>query len=454
MTHKQEQYDIVIVGAGVGGICAALAAARLRRSVLLLEEMAEIGGTGVHSAVSLICAFRDNNGRPINNGIHRELFPQAYTHGKGLFEVEETVPTYDEKQLKASYQALLEAEPGITVRTGHKVTDVESKDGSIVSLSVESVNGETSRVGGRVFLDATADGNLSALAGAECQMGREEDGKMQTATVTFKMVGFDPAKLLNPRITTWGGIHSLRKELTVYYQQMKEAGGTNNPRPSVLCFPYPDGRGILFNSTAVTDIDPTDAESVSAGMREGTEQAVQLAEAVKRHSAFAQAQVEFIAPKLGVREGRRVVGDYMLTADDCLSGRTFDDMVAACAYSLDIHDPLGGGAKLVKIGGPGYYHIPYRSLIAKGWTNLLLSSRCISGSHEAHSSYRVMSGISAIGEAAGTAAALALWRNAGDVRDVPAAQIRYVLQAGGQFVEGPVEKVSLKQPPAEPGIKR
>lgn len=444
MNSKQEVYDIVIVGAGVGGICAALAAARLRRSVLLLEEMAEIGGTGVHSAVSLICSFRDKNRRPINTGIHRELFPQAYTHGKGLFEAEETVPTYDEKQLKASYKALLQAEPEITVRTGHKVTGVDSQDGSIVSLAVESANRETFRVSGRVFLDATADGNLSAMAGAECQMGREEDGKMQTATVTFKMIGFDPTKLLNPRITTWGGIRSLREELTVYYRQLKESGGTSNPRPSVLCFPYPDGRGILFNSTAVTDIDPTNAESVAAGMHKGTEQALQLAEAVKRHPAFAQAEVEFIAPKLGVREGRRVVGDYMLTADDCLSGRTFDDMVAACAYSLDIHDPLGGGAKLVNIGGPGYYHIPYRSLIANGWDNLLLSSRCISGSHEAHSSYRVMSGVSAIGEAAGTAAALAVWAKTGDVRDVPAAQIRYVLQAGGQFVEGPIEKVTLR----------
>lgn len=361
-----------------------------------------------------------------------------------MFEAEETVPTYDEKQLKATYEMLLQAEPDIHVLTGHKVTGAESLDGSIVSLAVESSNGETLRVSGHVFLDATADGNLSAMAGAECQMGREEDGRMQTATVTFKMIGFDSAKLVNPRITTWGGIRSLREELSVYYQQLKEAGGTTNPRPSVLCFPYPDGRGILFNSTAVTDIDPTNAESISAGMRIGTEQALQLAEAVKRHPAFAQAKVEFIAPKLGVREGRRVVGDYMLTADDCLSGRTFDDMVAACAYSLDIHDPLGGGSKLVNIGGPGYYHIPYRSLIAKGWDNLLLSSRCIGGSHEAHSSYRVMSGISAIGEAAGTAAALTVWAKADNVRDVPAAQIRYVLQAGGQFVEGPVEKVTLR----------
>ncbi|GAA3399727.1 FAD-dependent oxidoreductase [Paenibacillus hodogayensis] len=441
--HKQS-YDIVIVGAGVGGICAALAAARLRRSVLLLEEMEEIGGTGVHSAVSLICSFRDKNGRPINNGIHRELFPQAYTESKGLFEADETVPTYDEKQLKDAYADLLRKEPRIAVRTGSRVTGVAAESGRIVSVRVETNGGETYEADGSVFLDATADGNLSALAGAEFELGREGDGKMQTATVTFKMIGFDPALLHKPDVTTWSGIRSLREELTTYYKQLKEEGGTRNSRPSVLCFPYPDGKGILFNSTAVTDVDPTNAASVAAGMKEGVEQAQQLASAIKRHPAFAAAEVEYIAPKLGVREGRRIVGDYVLTADDCLSGRAFDDMVAACAYSIDIHDPLGGGAMLVKIGGSGYYHIPYRSLIAKGWSNLLLSSRCISGTHEAHSSYRVMSGVSAIGEAAGTAAALAVWAKADDVRDVPAAQIRYVLQAGGQFVEGDVEKATLR----------
>jgi hypothetical protein len=133
----------------------------------------------------------------------------------------------------------------------------------------------------------------------------------------------------------------------------------------------------------------------------------------------------------------------MLTAEDCLSARTFKDMVAACAYSLDIHDPKGGASKLTGIKEPGYYYIPYRSLIAKDWENLLLSSRCISGSHEAHSSYRVMSGVSAIGEAAGTAAALAVWMKKGDVRDVSASQIRYALHTAGQFIEGDLEKVVL-----------
>ncbi|TXK84545.1 FAD-dependent oxidoreductase [Paenibacillus sp. N3.4] len=403
MGQVGHDYDVIVVGAGVGGICAALATARMRSKVLLIEQMNEIGGTGVHSAVSLVCKFRDYSGRVINNGIHRELFPSAYRH-IGLFGEEEMVPTYDEGELKATYEALLEAETTLTVWTGTTVKRVYVEDGTIESLLLDGNRQEIVR--GVVFLDATADGNLSALAGAEYRIGRELDGRMQSATVTFKLSGFDPELLRIPAFTTWGGIRSLRQELTVIYQRMKEEGRTSNTRLSVLCFPYPDGKALLFNSTAVTEVDPTSEDLIKSGMKEGIKQAGELVEAIRQHPAFCEAQVDFMASKLGVREGRRVTGDYVLTEEDCLSAKTFDDMVAACAYELDIHDPLGGGAKLVPIGGAGYYHIPYRSIIAKGFSNLLLSSRCISGTHEAHSSYRVMSGISAIGEAAGTAAAI------------------------------------------------
>jgi hypothetical protein len=145
-----------------------------------------------------------------------------------------------------------------------------------------------------------------------------------------------------------------------------------------------------------------------------------------------------IAPTLGVREGRRIIGDYILTQEDCLSEARFDDMVAACCYFIDIHDPDGAGTVMRPIPGSGYYHIPFRCLCAKGWENLLLGSRCISGTHEAHSSYRVMAPVTAIGQACGVAAALAVRMQKENVRDVDAACIRYVLKQQNQFVEGSV----------------
>ncbi|MEK3699816.1 FAD-dependent oxidoreductase [Paenibacillus sp. FSL R10-2199] len=435
-------FELVVVGAGVGGISAALAAARLFRRVLLIEAGPEVGGTGVFSSVSLICNFRDSMGRPVTSGIHRELFPAAYTHYN-----EQRVPTYDEQFLKSTYQQLLEAEPTLTVWTGCSVNEVDVEKGRIQRLHLQGNQAGT--VAAEVFLDATADGNLSAMAGMQYEIGREGDGKLQSATATFRVSGFDPMKLKNPDIQTWPAIHSLRLELLPYYQELKDKGETANPRQSITCFPYPDGKSLLFNSTSVLGVDPTRPDSVRLGMEEGTRQANELFGAICRHPAFRQARLDYIAPRLGVREGRRITGEYVLTADDCLNNRHFGDMIAACAYSLDIHSPDGGATRLERIPGDGYYHIPYRSLIPVGCSNLLLASRCISGTHEAHSSYRIMASVSAIGEAAGVAASLAVIQGKADVREVMPAHIRYVLQLRGQFTEGEVERIPLPASPQQ-----
>ncbi|WP_068781279.1 FAD-dependent oxidoreductase [Paenibacillus sp. GM2] len=441
MNKESYDFDMIIAGAGVGGISAALAAARLQMKVLLLEQADEVGGTGVFSSVSLICNFRDSWGRPITSGIHRELFPASYTHYN-----EKLVPTYDERDLKAAYERLLASEPTLTLWTHCQVSQVDTKDGRIVRLHLQG--SRTTTVTAKIYLDATADGNLSALAGLQYKLGREGDGRLQSATATFKVSGVDCSRLKEPDIRQWSAIHSLRRELLPYYLDRKAAGLTSNPRQSITCFPYPDGESLLFNSTSVLDVDPTRPKTLIRGKEEGIRQAQELFEAIRQHPAFHHAKLEYIAPKLGIREGRRIVGEYELTAEDCLESRRFEDMVAACAYSLDIHSPDGGASRLESIPEPGYYHIPYRSLIPKGCTNLLLSSRCISGTHEAHSSYRIMASVSAIGEAAGTAAALYVLQGLQDVRQVESPHIRFILQLRGQFVEGEVKRIAMPASPA------
>jgi hypothetical protein len=443
MNESSNFFDIVIVGAGVGGICAALAASRLNCKVLLIERMSEIGGTGVHAAVALVCKFRDHSGRCINTGIHKELFPAAYQN-TGLHFDNETVATYDEQELKETYLRLIQKEKNLTVWTDCEVAAVQVENGTIRSLTIGGPNQK--QVYGHVFLDSTADGNLSALAGAEFQKGRTKDGKMQMATVTFKLIGFDSSLFEKKEVTSWGCYFWLQDTLKPYYLTMKQAKNSTNKRQGVLAFPYPDGKALLFNSTAVTDVDPTIPGSVERAFEIGKVQVYELVEAIKEHPAFREARIETIFTKLGVREGRRVIGDYMLTGEDCIRVRKFEDMVAACAYDVDIHDPDGAKNQeeyMTLLPSPGYYHIPYRSLIAKGLSNLLLSSRCMSGTHEAHSSYRVMSGISAIGEAAGTAAALTVKSGFSDVRRISAEEIRYILQTRGQFIEGPVKETQV-----------
>ncbi|NOU62876.1 FAD-dependent oxidoreductase [Paenibacillus sp. LMG 31461] len=431
---RTHHYDIIVVGAGIGGICAALAAARQQCSVLLIEKDEEIGGTGVHSPVGLVCRFWDANGRPVVEGIHRQLFPEAYSI---LENQSSQVPVYDEAELKETYMRLLRQEASLDIWSGTEVTRVHVKDGRIVALQTEG--GWCAEVAAQVFIDGTADGNLAALAGASFQMGRTEDGKMMSATLTFKLSGFDKTQLRNPDITDWHGIRQLREELTPYYLKLKLSGGTRNTRDKVLCFPYPGGEALLFNSTALLNVDPTQPETVREALEAGKQQIEELLSAIRVHPAFAESSVDFVSRKLGVREGRRVEGDYRLTGEDCIREARFPDMIAAGAYDIDVHDPEGGSAKPMGIPGSGYYHIPYRSIIAKGFHNLLLASRCISGDFVAHSSYRVMSNISGFAEAAGIAAALTVRTQRRDVRDVPASEIRYMLRQQGQFIEGETE---------------
>jgi len=440
--------DVVVAGAGIGGVSAAVAAARAGARVLLIEAAEVIGGTGVHSPVGLVCTYRDAADRPINVGLHQEFFPHVYAQPVVADANPEQVwfgarlESYDHRDLLARYQHALAAEPAIAIATGTRVVEAEVAGGRIVRVRLEGAH--TGWVAANVFVDSTADGNLSALAGAEFRLGRAKDGALQPATLTFGLsnIGFSQAttvKWPTDRLPTWPEMHAFNKEVSVCYQAAQAAGETSNPKTEVFGVPYPDGKSLLFNSTRVLGVDPTKPGSVEAARVAGEQQVRELLTILRRHPAFANATVDFISTKMGVREGRRIVGDYVLTAEDCLKPARFDDMVAACAYMIDIHNPTGSGTRIVPIPPPGYYHIPYRCLRAKGFANLLLGSRCISGTHEAHSSYRVMAPLSAVGQAAGVAAALTVRAGAADVRDISAARIRWVLNSQNQFVEGPLE---------------
>lgn len=421
-----EQIDVLVAGAGIGGTSAALAAARLGARVVLAEAAPAIGGTGVHSAVGLICTWFDRSGRPINLGIHRELFPDIYR------QPVTRVQTYDERALATRYRDLTAAEPNLRVRTGAAVTRVEAKDGRVVA--VELADG--GRFAPRMVVDGTADGALAALAGAEFEFGRPGDRALQPATLTFSVADVDFAAFGVGDLYEWGNLTSAWDQLRPAFEERQRDGRCTIAKSGVLFFPLPDGHTLLFNQTRVHGVDPTDPAAVAAATAEARRQIDGFLPVLAGHPAFARATPPRISARLGVREGRRILGDYQLTEADCLGEARFADMVAACGYAIDIHDPAGGGTRLVGIPGSGYYHIPLRCLTARRYANLLMGSRCISGTHEAHSSYRVMAPVSAIGQAAGTAAALAVAQQAEDVREVGASRVRAALAESGQFIEG------------------
>ncbi len=430
------EVDVLVAGAGVGGISAALGAARQGAKVLLVDAQDRLGGTGVNSPLGLLCGFHNRRRKePVNTGVLQEFHPQAYTPA-GIRS--HYSPVYDHDELAANYERLVEAEPTLKVFRSTRVTEASVSGGRITSVMLEGQHCGT--VQAKVFIDSTADGNLSALAGAGFQKGREEDSAMQPATLTFILTDidwsqFDPD---DPWLVcdTRARLEDVWKQLGPYFTELHEQGGTDNARKDVLCFQLPDGKRLAFNQTRLLGVDPTDEEAVRVATETGHRQIHEFFSAVSRHPALEHARIESISPMLGIREGRRVIGDYILTMEDCLGEARFDDMVAACNYDLDIHNPKGDGAVMKPIPNSGYYHIPWRCLYSADLSNLALASRCISGTHEAHSSYRVMCPLGSIGQAAGTAAALMIRKGISRLREVEAAEIRYLLEEKDCFVEG------------------
>ncbi len=436
---KQFKFDVVVVGAGAGGICAAVGAARSGAKTLLIEFQDRVGGTGVFSPLGILCGVGPGADQNVNNGFLPELYPHLYPTRPS----DQTITYYDAEDLSERYQTLVDGEDNLEVWTSTRVEACEVEAKAIQSLQTSGA--VEARVNASYFIDGTANGNLAAMAGAAFQVGRAKDQQMQPSTLTFTISNIKPDLLSAEgepplRAEHWGDKRKITEALGLNeaYQRLKAEGRTTNPKrgdQGVLFFSSPDCSTLVFNHTRVTGIDPTDPDSVKLGYEKAEKQIFELWNEIKDHPALAEAELK-ISPILGIREGRRIVGDYMLTQEDCLGEARFEDMVAACCYPIDIHNPEGGDTVMRDIPGSGYYHIPFRCLCAKGWSNLLLGSRCISGTHEAHSSYRVMAPLTAIGQACGVAAAIGCQNQRKDIREVEVSQIRFVLQKQNQFVEG------------------
>jgi hypothetical protein len=273
-----------------------------------------------------------------------------------------------------------------------------------------------------IVIDSTGDGDIAAWGGAPVEIGREPDNACQPMTTSFRMANVDIGRIPDG------------KEINRLFDVAKSRGEIKNPRENILKFftIHPDV--MHFNSTRVVGKSPLDGWTLTEAELEGRRQVAELASFLIRSVAgFEHAYLMAIGPQIGVRESRRILGKYVLTADDVIKGRKFDDGVACGSYAIDIHNPSGTGTKMVYLDEGIYYHIPYRCLVPDRVDNLLIASRCISATHEAHSSMRVMPTVWGIGHAAGAAAALCI-----KVNNLPSAldtvRLRTVLKEQKAFI--------------------
>jgi hypothetical protein len=262
-------------------------------------------------------------------------------------------------------------------------------------------------ISAKLVVDCTGDADVAARLGLATEKGREGDGKMQPCTMFFRIRNVDSDVLTDFVLT-----HYPPKQFAHSFEDLvaeaRAEGKFHTPKGNLSIFKGVNEDEWRINTSRILDIDGTDVDDLIKAEVEGRAQVKEIFQFIReRLPGCENAVLVDTGAQIGLRETRRVVGKYMLTRDDVVSCRPFDDAVVSYAYPLDIHNPAGTNVIFHEIQGEAY-HVPYRCLLPRDEEQVLVAGRCISSTHEAMAAIRVMPCCFALGEAAGTAAALSL----------------------------------------------
>ena len=417
-------FDLVVVGGGLAGCAAAISAARRGLSVLLAEREAALGGAPVGNLVMPFMPWRTRDPATggtldLSQGLFTELCDRLRSMGGMEPDTDCCVP-FSEPFLRVLLDRLC-AEAGVKVLFHAALADV-AKDGGRIAAATFACKGERLRAEAPLFVDATGDADLVAMADVPFRVGREPDGLCQPMTLCFRVSGVKDG-------VDW-------KAVNARWREAQAAGRLSNPRENVLVFRPMEPGTVHFNSTRVVKLSPVDPWARSRAEAVAREQMLELFGFLRAEfpEHFGASRISAAAPAAGVRESRMLEGRHVLTADDLLACTRFPDAIAAGNYDIDIHSPDGSGTSHHYFDQGQWYTIPYRSLLPReGGDNLLVAGRCISATHEAQASIRIMPIVTTLGQAAGTAAALA--RKAGVLPpDLDPNELRAALREDGAFV--------------------
>jgi hypothetical protein len=424
---QRGRYDLVVVGGGQAGCAAALAGARGGLKVLLIEAGGALGGSAVNCLVNPfmpdVTKVPDGNGGETNlhlsQGMYTE-FAKALDE-EGIYSRPNPSSTFHEESLKVILDRKM-AEADVKVIFHATLCGVKTEGRMVKAVAVATVGGVLSFEADAV-IDATGDATLAAYAGVPFQLGRASDSLCQPMTLCFRICNID----VDAAWRAHGDINAL-------YKKLQAEGKIKNPRENVLVFPTKLPGVMHFNTTRVVRHDPTDAFSVSEAEAIAREQVVEMFHFLKENFApFKDAALVSTASSIGVRESRMIEARHVLTQEEIVAGTHFEDGIAAGNYDIDIHSPDGSGTSHYYFPAGVYYTIPYRCLLPKDYDNLLVAGRSIGATHEAQASIRIMPICICLGEAAGTAAALAKETGVAPA-DINTDALRQRLRANGAFV--------------------
>jgi hypothetical protein len=427
------EYEIVVLGGGPAGIAAAVAAARAGRRTLLIERYGFLGGMGTAAGVTNFCGLHANvhgEMHRVVQGVASDLLARIDRLGglnaPHLILGKILAQAYDTAAYKIAADDLLAAHKVQLLFHALGAGVVMHDDKRIHALLIETKAGRQA-VRADTFIDCSGDGDLAAWAGAPYEIG-DNNGSMLYPSMMFRLNGIDPEKAGE----AWRTIPALMEQA--------EAAGTHQfPRKAAIIRPQRSAIEWRVNFTQLARADGAainglEPDELTRGEIDGRRQALNAFNFLRTVPGFEKSYIVDLPPQLGIRETRRIIGGYMLSGDDVLGCAAFGDTIGVNGWPMESHVAGDVIFKFPPIPeSRGFNELPYRMLIPEGLDNLLVAGRCASMTHDGQSAARVSGACFAMGEAAGTAAALALGGNT-IPRDIAIDKLQLELRKRGAFL--------------------
>lgn len=422
-------YDIVVCGGGFSGFAAAFAAAREGKRVILIEKGSCLGGVGTQAMVNHILGQRIwQNGKIMTcvGGIYDHLERRLVSEGNAvdINQVDMSCPPYgwfpglaiglifNGEAMKSLLEQML-TEMAVNILYLTDIVDVLLENNSVTGILVHNKSG-LQVIKGLQFVDATGDGDICAMSGCHFDYGDEEHGTA-SASLEMHVENVDHQALTDYMRQT----RDVRFRALI--EPLQQAGKWPFPYNIFISVMMTQKDVFMINTIRQVGIDGTNGQSLTQGIIDGRKENLQLFSVMKEHfPGFQNARIRQIAPMIGIRETRRIHGEYTLTVEDLITGRDFTDGIAVSGYGWDLPHPKHPSLQPfhgIARQSP-YTQIPYRCLVPKGINNLIMAGRCISTEREVMGPVRVMGPCLAMGECAGLASAIAIELQI-PFRDVP-----------------------------------